>query len=232
MEKHGTDAMVWTLRVLTETNPANARQLNCEMITAVNAVCRLKRWTLLGLAFLDAFDAIDLGELRRLAISFGLSNQPLWATMAALIIDHLQPVLDPPVLKPKCNNVIRLQRRQKSCRRLIRVEKNMALGMALIALRTRIKSNRAFGRAVRSQFDVDPMHAVECKRAARAYGDRPDIYCRLSWNALVLLSSPTLPARARQHLEARILAGEKIVATDIIRARQAHAERSHRRMAA
>ena len=39
------------------------------------------------------------------------------------------------------------------------------------------------------------------------------------------LSSPTLPAPARQGLEARILAGETVVATDIVRARQAHASR-------
>jgi hypothetical protein len=39
----------------------------------VNAVCRSKkRWISLGLAFLEAFDTIDLGELRRRAESFGL----------------------------------------------------------------------------------------------------------------------------------------------------------------
>ena len=100
MEKQGAETMVWTLRVLTETNPANTRQLNCEVITAVNAVCRFKRWTSLGLAFLEAFDAIDLGELRGLATSSGLSAQPVWATMAAVIIDRLRPVLEPLVSKP------------------------------------------------------------------------------------------------------------------------------------
>jgi hypothetical protein len=45
--------MVSTLRVLTETHPNNRHQLNREAITAVNAVCRSKRWTSLGLNFLD-----------------------------------------------------------------------------------------------------------------------------------------------------------------------------------
>jgi len=39
---------------------------------------------------------------------------------------------------------------------------------------------------VRSQFDIDAMHAVECARVGRAYGERPDIYRRLSWNASLL----------------------------------------------
>jgi hypothetical protein len=85
-------------------------------------------------------------------------------------------------------------------------------------LRAELKSNRAFGRAVRAQFDIDTMHAVECARVARAYGERLDIYRRLSWNALVLLSSPTIPAPVRQDLEARILVGESVGGPDILRA--------------
>jgi hypothetical protein len=91
--------------------------------------------------------------------------------------------------------------------------------MKLVALRAELKNNRAFGRAVRAQFDIDTMHAVECARVARAYGERSDIYRRLSWNVLVLLSSPTIPALVRQDLEARILVGESIGGPDILRAR-------------
>ena len=63
------------------------------------------------------------------------------------------------------------------------------------------------------------MHAVECARVAKAYGERPEIFRRLSWNALVLLSSPTMPPAVRRDLEARILAGEAIGGPDIVRAR-------------
>ena len=71
------------------------------------------------------------------------------------------------------------------------------------------------------------MHAVECARVARAYaGGRDEIIARLSWDCLVRLSSPSMPATARQAIEARVIAGENIVASDIVRARQAaHASR-------
>jgi hypothetical protein len=94
-----------------------------------------------------------------------------------------------------------------------------------VALRAQVKSNRAFGRAVRAQFDIDAQHAVECAAAARAYGTRPEIFGKLSWDALVVLSSSTMPALVRQALEARILAGERIGGPQIRRARRAHAQR-------
>ena len=99
------------------------------------------------------------------------------------------------------------------------VEKNVALGMELIALRATIKSNCAFGRQVRRRFEVDAQHSCEVMKVARAYGTRPEIYQRMSWEGLLQLASPTMPAPVRQRLEARILAGEKIVASDIVRAR-------------
>ena len=53
-----------------------------------------------------------------------------------------------------------------------------------------------------------------------------EIITRLSWDCLVRLSSPSMPAMARQAIEARVIAGENIVASDIVRARQAaHASR-------
>jgi hypothetical protein len=56
-------------------------------------------------------------------------------------------------------------------------------------------------------------------KVARIYGERRDIYSRLSWNALALLSSRTMPPTVRQDLEARILAGESIGGPAIVRAR-------------
>ncbi len=99
------------------------------------------------------------------------------------------------------------------------VEKNIALGLQLLALRSAIKSNYAFGRAVRRQFDIDGQHACEVMKVARVYGARPEISTRLSWNALVHLASPRLPAAARDALEHRIIAGERIGAPEIRAAR-------------
>ena len=101
----------------------------------------------------------------------------------------------------------------------------MSHGLELLALRSAIKGNCAFGRQVRRRFDIDAQHACEVMKVARAYGTRPEIFTRLSWNALVLLSSQAMPASVRQNLEARILAGESIGGPDIHRARQAHAVR-------
>ena len=55
-------------------------------------------------------------------------------------------------------------------------------------------------------------------RAARVYGDKPDIYRRLSWDALLTLSGT--PAPIRTELERRILAGERMGAPQIRRAHQ------------
>jgi hypothetical protein len=52
----------------------------------------------------------------------------------------------------------------------------------------------------------------EIERQVRASA-RQDVRCRL------LLSSPTMPPRVRQDLEARILAGEFVGGPDIVRAR-------------
>jgi hypothetical protein len=95
------------------------------------------------------------------------------------------------------------------------VEKNIALGLELLALRSTMKSNYAFGRQVRRQFDVDGRHACEVMKVARAYGTRPEIFSRLSWNALLHPSSPALPAAAREALEARIVVGQRIGAPEI-----------------
>jgi hypothetical protein len=149
MKKHGTEAMVLTLRVLTETNPHNRHQLNREVITAVNAVCRSKRWTALGLSFLEAWDAIDLGELRQRAISFGLWMQPVWVTMVALIIDRLRPVLEPLVPKPTPKPV-KIPREPKppiSVTRIPAVQANVNLGLKLLTLRATTPGNCAFWKA-------------------------------------------------------------------------------------
>jgi hypothetical protein len=48
--------------------------------------------------------------------------------------------------------------------------KCIAVGLKLLALRSTIKSNYAFGRQVRRQFDIDGQHACEVMKEARIYG--------------------------------------------------------------
>jgi hypothetical protein len=73
------------------------------------------------------------------------------------------------------------------------------------------KWNNAFGRLRRKLYpDVDPLAAAEAIRVARLYGQRPEIYRRLSWQALVELSSVSLSPQARAQFEAKIIAGESV----------------------
>jgi hypothetical protein len=76
IEKHGVDNMVLTLRILTETHPANRSLLNRVVITAVNAICRVRHYTRHDLRFLEVFDEVDLGEVHRRAVSFGMWMYP------------------------------------------------------------------------------------------------------------------------------------------------------------
>jgi hypothetical protein len=187
---------------------------------AISAVIKAHpRWVNLGLEWLTAFDAIDLAEIRRSAKATGV--RPLYAAITTLLCVRLAQILGPSRLpKPKPAVKVKLPPKPpRAVSRIPEVEKNIELGRKLVALRSRVKSNRAYGRAVRAQFDLDTQLAVECARVAKAYGDRPEIYRRLSWEGLIQLSSPALPSTLRQGLERRILAGERIGAPQIRRAR-------------
>ena len=96
-------------------------------------------------------------------------------------------------------------------------ERNLMLGIDLIALRNVAGSNREFSRMARSTYGLDPVKAALHARVARAYGDRRDITSRLNWAALVALADA--PEPIRQGFEERVLAGERVVANDIRRAR-------------
>jgi hypothetical protein len=100
----------------------------------------------------------------------------------------------------------RIKREPKQPRALTRVpgvERYIAVGLELLALRSTIKGNCAFGRQVRRRFDIDGQHACETMKVARAYGTRPEIFTLLSWNALVMLASPTIPPAVRQDVRIR-----------------------------
>ena|SRR6516162_4459138 len=96
-------------------------------------------------------------------------------------------------------------------------ERNLMLGIDLIALRNVAGSNREFSRMARRTYGLDPVKAALHARVARPYGDRRDITSRLNWAALVALADA--PEPIRQGFEERVLAGERVVANDIRRAR-------------
>lgn len=215
IRKHGLPHATFTLRTITESE-GNQCALIADVIEAVSGVIfHHSRWANLGLEWLSAFDNIRLLELRRIVKAAKV--ELLRVGIATLICVELEKLLGPSVLpKP-----VKVKAEPKPPAFLIRVpgvEKNIALGVELLALRSAIKSNATFGRAVRRQFDVDGQHACEVMKVARVYGARPEIFTRLSWNALLHLASPNLPAAAREALEYRIIAGERIGAPEIRRA--------------
>lgn len=221
IRRHGLDSMVLTLRILTETHPANRLQLNRVVITAVNAVCRMRHYSRHDLKFIEAFDHIDLGELHRRAVLFGLWTQPLWTVVAVLVSERLESALarfeEKPTPKPK---PVRLPPKQpRSVTRIPEIQAKLELGRKLLELRAKTPSNRNFGGLVRQQFDIDQASATEAMRVARMYGDRWEITTRLSWAALIELSSASVPAPIRRALEAKIIAGKRVGNAEIRRAR-------------
>ena len=97
------------------------------------------------------------------------------------------------------------------------VERNITLGVDLLAMRNVAGSNREFSRMARRAFDIDPARAMLYARVARAYGDRRDITSRVNWKALVALATASEPVRLE--FEERIVRGERIGAADIKRHR-------------
>jgi hypothetical protein len=223
-----------TLLIRTILESENNADALVEPIVSAVSSCMRPAWTDLGLRWIEAFDKIPLTAILQQMRGLNLFSENSIAHYYSVALQNkLAAILEPtarPATKP--------QRERKPPRVLTRiagVAANVALGRQLVALRAQVKSNRAFSHAVRARFDIDTQHAVECAAAARAYGSRPEIFGKLSWNALVALSSPTMPAPVRLDLEVHILAGERIGAPQIRAARLAHAaERNQavRRMAA
>jgi hypothetical protein len=80
--------------------------------------------------------------------------------------------------------------------------------------------HKQFAHDRRKRFPgVDTITASEAMRVARLYGKRPEIYRRLSWIALFELSSPKMAQSVRRALEAKILAGQSVTASQIRKAR-------------
>jgi hypothetical protein len=211
IEAHGEDNMVLTLRIITESHPANRSQLNRNAITAVNDICRLRRFTDRGVALLEAFDQLDLGALHaeakaeRLAALYSVRT-----VLTCKIINRLDGIIGLSSTRPA---------------KPMPTKDRIALGVGLLELKA--AADPDFKRIAYQQFSVDAQSALAYRAMAVAalYAARPEITSRLSWDALSALSAPSLPPAIRQDLETQIIAGEKIVASDIDRARQARAQR-------
>src|ERR1035437_3684291 len=220
IKKHGRPHVTIVLRTIVESI-ANESELIADVIGAISDLVRTHpRWVNLGLAFIEAFDAISLAQVRKTAKATGV--QPLRDAIMTLVCVELEKLLGPSRL-PKPPKPVKVKLPPKPSLALTRIpaiERAISLGKERLAVRSPISSNTQFGREVRRRFPgVDQITASESMKVARAYGARPEIYRRLSWIALFELSSPKMSPAVRQRLEGRILAGESVTAPQIRQAR-------------
>ena len=210
----GEEKITVLLRTVFES--ANgAAALTLPILDAVST-CLRPVWVSRGLGLLEALDQVDLVGLHSTLAELGLADQ-----VGRVLYAKIEAILGPPTVAPaaKPAKVKAIPKPARSITRIPEVERNMSLGVELIAVRATINGNVAFGRAVRARFDIDAKFASQCARVARRYAGRFEIFSKLSWNALVNLSAPSLSAAARHRLEKSIIAGERVGARDIRRAR-------------
>ena len=212
--------MTIVLRTIAES-AGNEGELIADVIGAVSDLVRAHpRWVNTGLRFIESFDQISLAQVRKTAKSTGV--QPLRDAIMTLLCVEIEKILGPSKLLPKAPKPVRTKREPKPPRSLTRIpeiEKNIALGVELLALRAATPSNTRFGRELRARFDVDQKHASQAMRVARLYATRPDIYRAVSWRTLVDLASPKMSQAVRHAFETKVLAGQSVSAPEIRRAR-------------
>jgi hypothetical protein len=220
-EMFGTDGrghVTLLIRTITESG-GNQNALVEPIVSAVSS-CMRPEWTGLGLKWIEAFDHIPLTAILETMRSLDLfSQQNIGHYLSIALRNKLARILEPARAKP-CKPAKPAPKPPLSVTRIPQIEKNIALGLELLAVRSSISGNTQFGRQVRKRFPgVDQITASGSMKVARAYGARPEIYRRLSWIALFELSSPKMSPSVRQAIEAEILAGKSVSATEIRRVR-------------
>jgi hypothetical protein len=220
IEQRGLPHVVVTLRCICESE-GNSNALISDIISAISdIVLAHPRWPAMGLAFIEAFDRVNLLNIRKTARAANV--QPLRVGIATLVAIELAKILGPS-RPPKAPKPLRIKREPKpplSVTRIPRIEKNIALGVELLALRATVPGNAPFGREVRKRFPgVDNIEASQAMRVAKMFSSKPEIYRSVGWRALVELASPKMSQALRQRIEADILAGRPVSAPQIRRAR-------------
>jgi hypothetical protein len=202
------------LIAITQTGD-NGDQLVRPVILAMSDVIRSHpAWPETGSAWLDALDKIRLRELRAKAKATKIKPREAIATLLCV---ELAPMLVPP--RESRRKPSRVERPAPLwIRQQPMIKQNIELGAALLNLKETVKNKREYCRLRRLKFGIDDKHGVRCERVARIYSAKPEITERLTWHALAELALP-MPDDTREKLEARILAGQRLEATEIRRAR-------------
>ena len=218
--QHGLPHVTLVLRAIAESE-GNGNALISDVIGAVSdIVFSHPRWPAMGLAFIEALDHVNLLDVRKTVKAANV--QPLRVGIATLIAIELAKILGPsrPPKTPKPPRIKREPKPPRAQTRIPEIERAIALGTELLALRAATASNSRFGREVRKRFpDVDQRQTSQTMRVARLYAGRPEVWRAASWRTLIELASPKMAPSMRQALEARILAGETITAPHIRKTR-------------
>ncbi|WP_298106492.1 hypothetical protein [Bradyrhizobium sp.] len=202
----GRGHLTFLIRTITESE-GNAGALIAPIVAAVNSAMR-PQWTATGMRWLEAFDRIPLLsilETMRGLHLFRESSLPEYLGIS--IQNRLWKAFGPDALPVP--------------EHIAEIERLMALGRKLAELKSRSKNLRDFGaRCKKLRGDIAKQTASEAIRVAQVYSGRADIYLKVrNWKVLAALSSPRLPASKRVSFESSIIAGEKISAAEVERAR-------------
>jgi hypothetical protein len=208
-----------TLRAIAESEGNGPGAIMDPILCAVHSA-RRPEWQKLGLSFIEAFDSIDLRSLlRQMRDLKCFSKSELSTYLATAIRSRLWEIFGPDVV-PVAPKAKPLPKPPLKVTRIPVIEKRIAIGVDLMKLRAQCRRNNDFSALRRKRFpDLDPRLAMEAKSVAVRYSARPEIYRHASWHALLELSAPSLPSKARMRFEARIVAGEEVTGKEIEKAR-------------
>lgn len=186
-------------------------------------------WPEKGLAWIEAFDELDLMALQKRAVPLGkLQGMSRSGALAGMLIDRLTPILDPvdPVPPPKLSlnerrEAAQQRKAEDQARRLaVQIKVNgerIEIGRELIKMKA-AAGYRQFRRDACRRFpDVTPNEIPELVRVAELYGDQPEIWQAAPWCVLNALASGSTPPDVRAAAEVKIAAGERVTSREVRR---------------
>ena len=237
--------VVLVLRCILEST-GNEGALIEPVVSAVSGALK-PAWENLGLDLVAAFDQIPLLAIMQSMRELDLfAEDSLGRYLGMIIYNKLLKILGPPEQVKPAKPVVKVKpakvpKPPRAITRIPETEKKIAMGVAMLELRSTTDCNKKFGRLRAHRFDVEAKEASKMMRVAAAYAGKPAIFRKTSWRVLCELTAPSLPPHVRRALEARIVKGEKVGAADIRRVRgpakrgapcRRRQERSTARMAA
>lgn len=212
---HGEGRATLVIRTIIESE-GNEQALVEPVISAVSLVMsRRPDWVAKGVAWIAAFDGLRLLQLVETMRGLDIFREDSIGIYLAVSIERRLSKLFEVALAPEPVPSAKIPLSQA---RIPIIAAKIQLGLELAALRDKTPNNRKFGELVRAKHDLEAQTVSELIRVARVYGDREEITSRLSWGALVALSSSTLAMPIRLELERRVLVGERIGTTQIVEA--------------